>query len=895
MANWNDLKASVAEAIKTNGNQEITGQILQNTLNSIISNLGENATFAGIATPNTNPGTPDGNVFYLATKPGIYSNFNSFTVENNVAIIYNNVLNSGVWEISYLDIITGGDKFAYTLPLSSLPVIDGFAIAQATNKWAIGQGAAVLFYPLSGTGTISHKGGTAPLIYLVSNNNQPVNGENIPISDGGIVPAAGASYTEASKYLLILVKAIGGGNRLPDALYINDYDITKGVKTALEAQLTEAKTALEAQLTEAKTALEAQITETSEALKAQQDATATLLPLSSLPVINGFAIASATKKWAAGQGAAVLFYPLSGSGTVKYSGGTSPLMYLVSNNDQPVSGEYIPVSDGGIVSAAGSSYTEASKYLLILVKAIGGGSRLPDALYVNGYDITKGVKEALEAQITETKEALETTQESVSTLLPLSSLPVIDGFVIVSATKKWMAGQKGAVLFYPLSGEGTVKYSGGTSPLMYLVSNNNQPVSGADIPVSDGGIVSAAGSSYTEASKYLLILVKALDGGSRLPDALYVNGYDITKGIKESIESILEASSTLPVISPNFEMYSLPYNIGWWSDFIIIDILGELEIWFFIASSDEANINNDGDIVRVKMSDFTIIKKISHNLGHCNTVQYDKGSDTLIIGNLPGHYSVYSIMPEPTSNYASYTIKYTGETTEQYTKNHYYVLGGISGAYYWEDITEDFDDSYKDSAYIFYNISEWASKDSIDFATEKKTIIEFSNLGLANISCCFVENNINGRNIISVQAGNEKFIKVLLGKGTNQLSYGTYKYIDETSFNGTYEILNQIQNLGRLFESVNKNVIQGIDYINDGIITANGHDEILGVITGINSKNEFSRKAIINVITYNLDSTIDECYSEGICFYEGYIYQGVLRVGSKYSTDERYKLIKYKV
>ena len=53
MSNWSDLKASVAEAIKTNGNQEITGQILQNTLNSIISNLGENATFADIATPTT--------------------------------------------------------------------------------------------------------------------------------------------------------------------------------------------------------------------------------------------------------------------------------------------------------------------------------------------------------------------------------------------------------------------------------------------------------------------------------------------------------------------------------------------------------------------------------------------------------------------------------------------------------------------------------------------------------------------------------------------------------------------------------------------------------------------------------------------------------------------------
>lgn len=75
MADWSDLKAAVAEVIKTNGNQEITGQILQNTLNSIISNVGKDCSFAGIATPTTNPGAPDGNVFYLASEPGTYSNF----------------------------------------------------------------------------------------------------------------------------------------------------------------------------------------------------------------------------------------------------------------------------------------------------------------------------------------------------------------------------------------------------------------------------------------------------------------------------------------------------------------------------------------------------------------------------------------------------------------------------------------------------------------------------------------------------------------------------------------------------------------------------------------------------------------------------------------------------
>ena len=63
MGNYEQLKQAVADVIKTNANQEITGEILQNALLSIISTVGGNATFAGIATPETNPGTPDQNVF----------------------------------------------------------------------------------------------------------------------------------------------------------------------------------------------------------------------------------------------------------------------------------------------------------------------------------------------------------------------------------------------------------------------------------------------------------------------------------------------------------------------------------------------------------------------------------------------------------------------------------------------------------------------------------------------------------------------------------------------------------------------------------------------------------------------------------------------------------------
>lgn len=101
MGNYEQLKQAVSDVIKTNGNQEITGAIMQNTLLSIISTVGSNATFAGIATPETNPGTPDQNVFYLASQPGIYSNFGGVELTDQVIIFINKEgnwkkLNSGI-------------------------------------------------------------------------------------------------------------------------------------------------------------------------------------------------------------------------------------------------------------------------------------------------------------------------------------------------------------------------------------------------------------------------------------------------------------------------------------------------------------------------------------------------------------------------------------------------------------------------------------------------------------------------------------------------------------------------------------------------------------------------------------------------------------------------------
>ena len=110
MGNYDELKQAVSDVIKTNGNQEITGQIMQNTLLSIINTVGENATFAGIATPETNPGTPDQNVFWIASINGLYSNFNGYELEKNAVIFFNKngnweIQNIGIPSIDYIDSI----------------------------------------------------------------------------------------------------------------------------------------------------------------------------------------------------------------------------------------------------------------------------------------------------------------------------------------------------------------------------------------------------------------------------------------------------------------------------------------------------------------------------------------------------------------------------------------------------------------------------------------------------------------------------------------------------------------------------------------------------------------------------------------------------------------------
>ena len=138
MADFSALKTSIQNYIKQNGNEEITGNLLQQILLSMVSTLGDSAindlvtalnteianrgnadtelggrittlqgvvngiktnvengyVYAGIATPSTTP--VSGKVFYLALTAGTYTNFGSIVVPQGINILK---YNGSAWSL----------------------------------------------------------------------------------------------------------------------------------------------------------------------------------------------------------------------------------------------------------------------------------------------------------------------------------------------------------------------------------------------------------------------------------------------------------------------------------------------------------------------------------------------------------------------------------------------------------------------------------------------------------------------------------------------------------------------------------------------------------------------------------------------------------------------------
>lgn len=103
MSNYSQIKDIIDAAVYENGQQAITGEAMNTVLNSMVSQLGAHYRYMGYASPSTNPGTPDENVFYFATEQGAYPNFGGLSLTKPLGVF----CWDGTWTLDQIAIDTG--------------------------------------------------------------------------------------------------------------------------------------------------------------------------------------------------------------------------------------------------------------------------------------------------------------------------------------------------------------------------------------------------------------------------------------------------------------------------------------------------------------------------------------------------------------------------------------------------------------------------------------------------------------------------------------------------------------------------------------------------------------------------------------------------------------------
>ena len=190
MSNYSNLKSAIDTNIKTNGNEEITGAILNTVLNSMVTSLGAGYQYMGVATTSTNPGTPDARVFYLAYTPGTYTNFSGIEVTGLCVLKYDTS-----W--SKDDLPSGGGG-GYVLPAATAAALGGIKVGYTqTGKYypvlLDESGNAYVYVPWTsgggggGDGTVTSVAMTVPTGFTVSGS---------PITSSGTLAVSLDSQTK---------------------------------------------------------------------------------------------------------------------------------------------------------------------------------------------------------------------------------------------------------------------------------------------------------------------------------------------------------------------------------------------------------------------------------------------------------------------------------------------------------------------------------------------------------------------------------------------------------------------------------------------------------------------------------------------------------------------------
>lgn len=172
---YNQLKFDIAQVIRTNGNEEITGEVLQYILLEMVSHLGLAYQFAGVATTETEPGEPDENKAWLIGA-GTYTNFgDEFTIADNELGV---VTWNGVFTVKK---ITTGRAVVNELRIGSTNPVEGGIIAQ---QFAQLRAAGYLFVGLATPATEPPAERPEKIFYLAAQGGAYPNFSGIVVPQG---------------------------------------------------------------------------------------------------------------------------------------------------------------------------------------------------------------------------------------------------------------------------------------------------------------------------------------------------------------------------------------------------------------------------------------------------------------------------------------------------------------------------------------------------------------------------------------------------------------------------------------------------------------------------------------------------------------------------------------
>lgn len=116
---------------------KFSGEEIDNILDKSQELLNKGYTFSGVATPETDPGTPSLKVFYLTTTAGKYANFDNITVESGKLTVL--LYNGSMWQNQVLDLPTSSEpevNVVQTIGNSTTDVMSQNAVTEELHKKA---------------------------------------------------------------------------------------------------------------------------------------------------------------------------------------------------------------------------------------------------------------------------------------------------------------------------------------------------------------------------------------------------------------------------------------------------------------------------------------------------------------------------------------------------------------------------------------------------------------------------------------------------------------------------------------------------------------------------------------------------------------------------------------